>query len=66
MQSNFQTINGRNKRAMQYVGCERARKKINATIIDMTKTTMYGIPVELAIPVTTLTIESVGQKVFHD
>ena len=41
-------------------------KKVNATIIDMTKTTMYGIPVEIAIPITTLKIESVDQKVFQD
>lgn len=37
-------------------------QKVNATIIDMTKTTMYGIPVEIAIPITTLTIKSVNQE----
>jgi len=28
-------------------------------IVDITKTTMYGIPVEVSVPVTTITIESV-------
>ncbi|MFC1487810.1 hypothetical protein ACFLRN_09015 [Thermoproteota archaeon] len=37
-------------------------QKVNATIIDMTKTTMYGIPVEIALPITTLTIKSVNQE----
>ena len=40
-------------------------KKVNATIIDMTKTTMYGIPVEISIPVTSLEIRSVDQKEFE-
>jgi hypothetical protein len=34
-------------------------KKVKVTIIDMTKTTMYGIPVEIAIPITSLTIKLV-------
>lgn len=40
-------------------------KKVNATVIDMTKTTMYGIPVEISIPITTLTIRSVDQKEYE-
>jgi len=40
-------------------------KKVNVSIIDMTKTTMYGIPVEISIPITTLTIRSVDQKEFE-
>ena len=37
-------------------------KKITATVIDMTKTTMFGIPVEISIPITSLTIRFVGKE----
>ena len=40
-------------------------KKITATVMDMTKTTMFGIPVERSIPITTLTIRSVGKEEFE-
>lgn len=40
-------------------------KKVDATIIDITKTTMYGMPVDITVPVTTLTINSVSKNVFN-
>jgi len=39
-------------------------KKVNATVIDITKTTMYGMPVDITVPVTTITIKSVSKNVF--
>jgi len=40
-------------------------KKVIATVMDMTKTTMFGIPVEISIPITTLTIRSVNKEEFE-
>ena len=40
-------------------------KKVNATITDISKTTMYGIPVDISVLVTTLSIKSVPKDVFN-
>jgi len=34
-------------------------KRVQAMVMDITKTTMYGIPVQVAVPVTTITIKSI-------
>ena len=35
-----------------------------ATVVDITQTTMFGIPVDTTVPVTTLTIKSVMEDEF--
>ena len=39
-------------------------KKAAVTVTDITKTTMYGLPVDVSVIVTTLTIESVSKDEF--
>jgi hypothetical protein len=39
-------------------------KKVTATIMDITQTTMFSIPVDTAVLVTTLTIKSLMEDVF--
>jgi hypothetical protein len=39
-------------------------KKVIATIMNITQTTMFGIPVDTTVPVTTLTIKSVTKNEF--
>jgi len=34
-------------------------KRVQAMVMDITKTTMYGIPVQVAVPVTMITVESI-------
>ena len=56
------TVGGTRYSGEIYIDLESLNvKKATATIIDMTKTTMYGIPVEIAIPITTLIIKSVNE-----
>jgi len=40
-------------------------KKVHAIVVDITKTTMYGMPVQVAVPVTTITVESVKENVLE-
>ena len=40
-------------------------KKVNATVMDISKTTMYGMPVDITVLVTTLCIKSVQKNVFN-
>jgi len=39
-------------------------KKVTASVVDITQTTMFGIPVDTTVPVTTLTIRSVMEDEF--
>jgi len=39
-------------------------KKVNATVIDISKTSMYGMPVDVTIPITTIKINSVSKEEF--
>ncbi len=39
-------------------------KKVNATVIDISKTSMYGMPVDITIPITTIKINSVSKEEF--
>jgi len=40
-------------------------KKVNATVMDISKTTMYGMPVDITVLVTTLSIKSIPKNVFN-
>ena len=40
-------------------------KKVNATVTDISKTTMYGMPVDITVLVTTLSIKSIPKNVFN-
>ena len=40
-------------------------KKVNATVLDISKTTMYRMPVDITVLVTTLNIKSVPKNVFN-
>ena len=40
-------------------------KKVNASVTDISKTTMYGIPVDISVLVTTLSIKSVPKNIFN-
>jgi hypothetical protein len=39
-------------------------KKVNANVIDISKTSMYGMPVDVTIPITTIKINSVSKEDF--
>jgi hypothetical protein len=40
-------------------------KKVDASVTDISKTTMYGIPVDISVLVTTLNIKNVTKNVFN-
>jgi len=40
-------------------------KKVNATVIDISKTSMYRMPVDITIPITTIKINSVSKEEFN-